>query len=122
MNGRCSKKGKIQGKRGIPLEAGGQIWEKNSKSRWQIGRDTPMVITKCSVPVAVPVTRIDGAPDIFAKSGSSVDITCTVTDAATSSLVWWVHWAILLFKVGGKPVQQNQNYFNWFNLILSCNI
>ena len=37
---------------------------------------------------AVPVTKIDGAPDIFAKSGSSVDITCTVTDARASSLIW----------------------------------
>lgn len=35
------------------------------------------------------ITKIDGAPDIFAKSGSSVDITCTVTDAATSSLIWY---------------------------------
>jgi len=39
--------------------------------------------------VMVPITKIDGAPDIFAKSGSSVDITCTVTDAATSSLIWY---------------------------------
>jgi len=39
--------------------------------------------------VIVPITRIDGAPDIFAKSGSSVDITCTVTDSATSSLIWY---------------------------------
>lgn len=39
--------------------------------------------------VMVPVTKIDGAPDIFAKSGSSVDITCTVTDARASSLIWY---------------------------------
>ena len=38
--------------------------------------------------ISVPVTKIDGAPDIFAKSGSSVDITCTVTDARASSLIW----------------------------------
>ena len=38
--------------------------------------------------ILVPVTKIDGAPDIFAKSGSSVDITCTVTDARASSLIW----------------------------------
>ena len=47
------------------------------------------------ISVSVPVTKIDGAPDIFAKSGSSVDITCTVTDARASSLIWWKYnWSL----------------------------
>jgi len=40
--------------------------------------------------VLVPTVSIEGAPDIFAKSGSSVDLSCRVTDnkASASSLIW----------------------------------
>ena len=39
-------------------------------------------------PIAVPVTKIEGAPSIFAQSGSDVEMVCSVTDGAASSLVW----------------------------------
>lgn len=45
--------------------------------------------------VIVPAVKIDGAPDIFAKSGSSVDIICTVTDVKTSSLIWYKDGEVL---------------------------
>jgi len=40
--------------------------------------------------VLVPTVTIEGAPDIFAKSGSSVDLSCKVTNnkVSASSLIW----------------------------------
>jgi len=40
--------------------------------------------------VLVPTVTIEGAPDIFAKSGSSVELSCKVTNnkVAASSLIW----------------------------------
>merc|ERR1712045_182799 len=47
------------------------------------------------VKIIVPVTVIAGAPDIYAKSGSSVEINCSVTDASVSSLIWYKDGSII---------------------------
>ena len=54
---------------------------------WNSGKIFHSKFLHLKVSSIVPVTIIDGGPDIYAKSGSSVEIKC-VSDASASSLIW----------------------------------
>ena len=82
----------------------GEGWEKSwqrSSSSSSSSRSSTLnilctdTLTSCDpqlLTIAVPMVKVDGAPDIFAKSGSTVSLFCRVRDntITTAKIEWWV--------------------------------